>query len=239
MAITSISIVSASSRPSVFFLALLLFVLVFDCQAGGRSQLINNLKQDKPQTVVAYGTSLTEGGAWVDQLQAVLDARYPGMATVINSGKAGMWSTWGVENLEERVIQKRPDTVFIEFAINDAHVANHVSLAQAKANLETMISRIHTANRRCEIMLMTMNPPVGGNLERRPQIEAYYQMYRDVAKKYKLPLIDHERHWQRLLEQDKTLFDQYLPDGLHPTGEGCRQVILPGMVEALGVLPSS
>ena len=47
---------------------------------------------EKKQTIVAYGTSLTAGGAWVGQLKAALDAKFPGRATVINSGAGGMWS---------------------------------------------------------------------------------------------------------------------------------------------------
>ena len=69
-------------------------------QANSESQLVKNLKAGKPQTVVTYGTSLTAGGAWVRQLDAALKARWPGQATVVNSGAGGMWSTWGVENLE-------------------------------------------------------------------------------------------------------------------------------------------
>lgn len=218
-------------KLNIYLLSLLL--LAFSGVAGGRSQLIDNLNRGKPQTIVTYGTSLTEGGAWVSQLQTALENRYPGLVNLLNSGKAGMWSTWGLDNLESRVIDKRPDTVFIEFAINDAHLNNQVTLAQSRANLESMISRIHTANRQAEIILMTMNPPVGGNLEKRPYIESYYQIYREVGKKYKLLLIDHERQWQRVLKADKALFDTYVPDGLHPGTKGSQQVITPGILKAL------
>ncbi len=217
---------------SILALILLTFKAV---SANHESQLIDNLNQGKPQTIVTYGTSLTEVGPWVGQLRIALEAKYPNLVNLINSGKAGMWSTWGVDNLDERVIEKRPDTVFIEFAINDAHVANHITLAQAKANLENMISRIHKVNRHVEIILMTMNPPVGESLEKRPDMEAYYQMYRDVAKKYKLTLIDHEKQWQRILKTDTALFKQYVPDGLHPGTTGCEQVITPGILKAIGM----
>ena len=149
------------------------------------------IESGKQQTVITYGTSLTAGGAWVQQLQEALNHRYPGKAKLINSAKGAMWSTWGVENLGTRVIRKKPDTVLIEFAINDAYLPYKTSVEQAQRNLENMIERILKSNSACEIILMVMNPPVAVHLERRPKIKDYYQMYRDVAKDRKLLLIDH------------------------------------------------
>ena len=59
-------------------------------------------------------------------------------------------------------------------------------------------------------------PQIEIHLERRPNINAYYQMYRDVAKERKLLLIDHHPNWIKILESDKELFDRYVPDGIHP-----------------------
>jgi len=200
------------------------------------STLVNCLKKGKPQIVVAYGTSLTAGGVWVSQLQQALNEAYPGLATVINSGQGDMTSRWGVENLESRVIQKNPDTVFIEFAINDAFLEFKISVAEARGNLENMIDRILKWKPTCEIILMTMNPPIGIHLERGPQIKDYYQLYRIVAKDRNLKLIDHYPNWEHILNSDQDLFDRYVPDGLHPWVEGCHQVITPMILKELGLL---
>jgi len=201
--------------------------------AEADSQLVTNLRAGKPQTVVAYGTSLTRFGAWVSHLQEALDARHPGLATVINSGAGSMWSQWGVDNLETRVIERKPDTVFIEFAINDAYLAYKTSVEQARTNLVNMIERVQKANTNCEVILMTMNPSTV--TFDRPKFADYYQMYRDVARERRLPLIDHYVNWTRILDADKDLFMKYVPDGLHPGVEGCRKVITPAMVKALGI----
>ncbi|MFM8333120.1 MAG: SGNH/GDSL hydrolase family protein [Candidatus Methylumidiphilus sp.] len=214
---------------SVFFCLLL---AVAPCPADSR--LIANLALGKPQTVVTYGTSLTAGGAWVDQLSAALQSRYPGLVTVINSAQAGMWSTWGVENLDERVLRKKPDAVLLEFAINDAHLANNVSFEQARRNLEAIVGRIRAANADTEVILMTMNPPAGANLERRPRIHEYYQIYREVAEEQDALLIDLYPVWLRIQKMDKDLFATYIPDGLHPAQEGDREVITPEILRALG-----
>ena len=205
------------------------------CQAAEKSRLVANLESGKQQTVVTYGTSLTHGGAWVAQLQQALNSSYPGKVKVINSGQNGMWSKWGVGNLDKRVIEKKPDTVLIEFAINDAYLPYKTSVKQAQSNLENMIERILKSNPDCEIVLMVMNPPIGVHLKRRPKIKEYYEMYRNVAKEQKLLLIDHYPKWEKILNEDPDLFNKYVPDSIHPVAKGCREVIIPNITKALGI----
>jgi len=204
-------------------------------RASEKSQLISNLDGGKPQTVVTYGTSLTAGGTWVSQMKEALNRHYAGKVTVINSGKGAMWSKWGVDNLDKRVIEKKPDTVLIEFAINDAYLPYKTSVKQARSNLEKMIERVLATNADCEIILMVMNPPVGVHLERRPEIAEYYQMYREVARERKLQLIDHYPQWEKVLNETPELFKKYVPDGIHPGAEGCKVVITPVILKALGI----
>jgi type 1 glutamine amidotransferase/lysophospholipase L1-like esterase len=203
------------------------------------SRLVANLKAGKPQTVVTYGTSLTSGGAWVKQLDAALKATWPGLVTVVNSGSGGMWSKWGVENLDNRVIAKKPDALLIEFAINDAYLPYKTSVAEARSNLNNMIDRVLAAKADTEIILMTMNPPIGSHLARRPAIDEYYEMYRHVATERKLKLIDHHANWEPILAKDRALFDKYVPDGIHPGAEGCEKVITPALLKALGSPPAA
>jgi acyl-CoA thioesterase I len=82
---------------------------------------------------------------------------------------------------------------------------------------------------------MVMNPPIGVHLERRPKVNDYYQMYRDVAKARKLLLVDHYPTWEKILNEDPELFNTYVPDGIHPGTEGCKVVITPNITKALGL----
>ena len=193
------------------------------------------LQGGQAQTLVTYGTSLTAGGAWVGLLQKDLEARFPGRAKVVNSAQSGMWSAWGVSNLDARVIGKKPDAVFIEFAINDAFLKYETSPDTARRNLESMIERIQAARPGCEVILMTMNPPTGVHLERRPQFEAYYQFYREVAQARSLRLIDIEPVWQAVLKNEPDLFRKYVPDGIHPNADGAKAIILPQILKSLGL----
>jgi lysophospholipase L1-like esterase len=200
-----------------------------------KSKLVTNLEAGKQQTVVTYGTSLTAGGAWVGQLSSELKRHYSALPLVINSGRSSMWSKWGVDNLDTRVISKSPDTVFIEFTINDAFLKYDTSVPQARSNLLNMVDRVLAANKACEIILMVMNPPIGVHLTSRPNIELYNQMVRDVAAERRLMLIDHYPDWQKILTADPKQFSALVPDGIHPNAEGCKQIILPNILRALGV----
>ena len=218
-------------------MALCLLSAVF-CRAAERSKLVTHLEAGKRQVVVVYGTSLTAAGAWVKQMKDVMDKRYPGQATVINSGGSGMWSEWGVRNLGKRVIEKNPDTVFIEFSINDSVERFKGSPDIARTNLVAMIDRIRQARPECEIILMTMTPGnkhPQGHRSYRKDVAAHYAMYRAVAQQKRLCLIDHYPHWITLQKTDPKLFDKYVPDSIHPTAEGCAQIVTPVILDALGI----
>jgi acyl-CoA thioesterase-1 len=48
-------------------------------------------------------------------------------------------------------------------------------------------------------------------------------------------LVDHDANWEALRGKDPRLFQKYVPDGIHPSPEGCREVITPALLAALGV----
>ncbi len=207
--------------------------------AQADSQLVANLKAGKSQKIVTYGTSLTAGGAWVGHLQKALDASYPGLATIVNSGGSGQYSQWGVANLDARVLKHAPDLVTIEFAVNDAVTRFHCPLAQAKANLEDMVTRLQKARPACEIILITTTPadqhPVG-HFSHREDIAPYYEMYRQVAKERKLSVVDLHPQWLELRKADPKTFARLVPDAIHATPEGCQRIVSPGILKALGLM---
>ena len=219
-------------------LALLLTLTILVSVGNSESRLISNLKSGNEQVVVAYGTSLTANGAWVGQLEAALEAQFPEKCTLINSGGAGKNSQWGLEQLERRVLQHKPDTAFIEFSMNDSVARFDISVALARTNLETMIDRILETNSDCEVILMTMTPGnkyAEGHRSYRKDIEAHYEMYRTVAKERELLLIDHYPQWQALQAFKPKLFKQYVPDAIHAKDEGYSKVVTPVISETLGI----
>lgn len=210
------------------------------------AQFVKNLRAGQTQTVVTYGTSLTQPGAWPSQLHRLLWAEFPGQITIRNRGISGSSSDnanpvfSGLGRLEEQVLVVDPDAVLLEFSINDAFVNYNITLQQSKANLETMIDRLVEGRPDREIILMTMNPawdpPGGGNpAALRPALADYYQIYRDVAQERNLRLIDNYANWDRLRIENPTLFERYLPDGLHPTFPALADVVTPHIFHVLTV----
>ena len=194
-----------------------------------------NLKQGKHQTIVVYGTSLSaHPHGWATMMQDSIESIYPGRVQVINSAAGAMWSTWGVQNLDERVIAKKPDVFLVEFTINDAYLPYNTSTEVCRLNIEYMIDRALDANPNCEIILQIMNPPIGEHAEIRPDYEAYADVYRKVAKKRKLVLIDHNLYWKNILVHGEDVFRMYAPDGIHPEKMAWEQLVMPYVMKGLG-----
>jgi lysophospholipase L1-like esterase len=229
-------------------LRLTAFVLLLQAiiPAAHASRLVDNLKAGKAQVVVTYGTSLTAGGYWGTDTKNWLSSFNPGLVTFVNSGMSGKASNTGVANLQSRVLAHLPDAVFIEFAINDAAPYNSYDLdygitpEKSRENLNTMIDAILAARPSCEIFIQTMNPPwdaPNGNQSatKRPRIAEYYEGYRQVAAERGLLLIDHHANWTQLKTSDLAQFQAYIPDGVHPSADGCTAIISPEIRRRLEV----
>jgi acyl-CoA thioesterase-1 len=221
---------------------------VFACAncAIGVPGLINQLKAGQSQKVVVYGTSLTAGGAWVSQLSSALNAQYPGKITWVNAGLSGKASNSGVANLSSMVLSQNPDAVFIEFGMNDAFTAypmgdidKDITPTQSKANLNSMIDSILAARPNCEVVLQTMNPAwdaSNGNQSGtiRPNLDTYYQGYREVASQRGLRIVDNYATWLKLQSNQQSLFESYVADGTHPNATGSQQLVTPSIRSVLG-----
>ena len=203
------------------------------------TRLIDRLQTGSKQTVVAYGTSLTAVGAWVDQLREVFNQQFPGQVTLINGAQGGANSDWGVENLQHKVLRHRPDCVFIEFSINDAVAVRRTNIEHARSNLNQMIDRILEKNPACEIIPMVMNPVFGNGRTRRPNLPAFDDNYREVAKERGFQLIDHGSAWNELLNKDPGHFLFCIPDTVHPLRAGGLAVSTSVMAQALGLQPGN
>ncbi len=79
-----------------------------------------------------YGTSLTAGGFWVEQLSWYFNEKYTGLVKIVNGGQGGMDSRWGLGNVRNRVISQKPDCVTIEFSVNDVMPLNLISKYDSK-----------------------------------------------------------------------------------------------------------
>ncbi len=220
-------------RALGFVVAAVCCLGVLGAQAAEKSKLVKNLEQKKPQTLVVYGTSLTAASEWPKLVKEALDKDFPGLLTMVNSAGSGQHSDWGLANFDKLVLDKKPDTVIIEFAVNDAATRFKISIEKSKANLLAMIDKLQKTNPDVEIILQVMNPLTGAPLERRTNLEGYYQMYREVAKEKGFVLVDHYPTWDRILKSQPQRFSNLVPDGCHPTKQAAKEIVAPAVLKAL------
>jgi len=218
-------------------LILIIISLLVYGVASGQPNFIKRLGNGQHQHIVVYGTSLSSGGhgeAWMHIVADDMNRRYgDSLISYSLAGKGGMWSTWGVQHLEDNVIAKKPDAVIVEFGINDAFLEYETSVEVAKLNLTYMIDRIKLYNDSCDVILQVMNMPIGKSARLRPNLDAYYAMYRETAEEKHVMLIDHYANWSDVLAKGEDVFRGYVPDGIHPNSEGAAEIIAPYILKMI------
>jgi lysophospholipase L1-like esterase len=181
-----------------------------------------------PIKIVAFGTSLTANGGWQDELARRLGACRDGPVELETVALPGANSQWALETIDE-VVAKDPDIVLIEFSMNDASLLHGVSTDQSRTNTEAIILRLQAAIPRVQVVLMTMNPAAGLRAMTRPFLGDFYRIYREIAAEHHVPLADLTTRWEADAQ-----WPEALPDGLHPTPESARAVIVPELLRLLG-----
>jgi len=206
------------------------------------SHVVDELKSGRDQTIVVFGTSLTQGGAWPKQVETWLNGLgHKGKATVLNKGLSGSdTQSHGLRHLDRDVIALKPDVVFVEFGMNDCIQRDgdkepKVPLEKFKENLGTIVDRIRKEVPKAEIILLTMNPaadsektPNSGKF--RAALLDYYEAVRGIGKTKKLLVIDTYAAWK---EVDAARVKRLIPDGVHPSAAGNEAVTTPAIKAAL------
>ena len=167
------------------------------------------LKSGEPFRVVAFGDSITAGGdatrpglifwnRWADALRA----RHPAASVVAINGATGGDSTvQGLQRLQDRVLDARPDLVLIGFGMND-HNRGGVSVPQFEANLTEMIARIRTTTG-AEVILVSAFAPNPRWKFGSHHMADYADATERVARASGCAYADVFRNWQALAARKK------------------------------------
>lgn len=243
--------------PSKSLYSFLAIAAIFgNCSSLHASQLTDNLKSGRDQVVVGYGTSLTEKSVWPERLETWLNSQgFSGRAKVLNKGVSGSTTaSHGIKDFDRDVVEQKPDTIIIEFGMNDCirrladPGANSprledqpqpaVPLEQFRKNLVTMVDRLHKELPATEVFLMTMNPafdststPNSGKY--RGALPVYYAAINEIAAEKSVKLIDIYPQWLEALKEDAEAQGKFIPDGVHPKPAGVDAVTMPAIQEAL------
>jgi acyl-CoA thioesterase I len=179
--------------------------------------------------IVTLGTSLTARGGWQGPLGDQLTRCLAKPVDVVNHGKSGANSRWGVGEVAT-VAAARPDIVLIEFSANDATLHGGLSLAASRDNITSIVNGLRAQRADVRIVLMAMNPMNGLHGVMRPALDTYYDLYRDLAATLRVEFIDHRPAWQRL---EAHALEAAIPDGVHPKEREAAEIIAPTLARAI------
>jgi acyl-CoA thioesterase-1 len=179
--------------------------------------------------VVTLGTSLTAGGGWQEPLQAALASCLGGAIEVINVGRHGATSAWGLAQAE-RVAKERPDILLIEFAVNDAALYRWISLEGSRRAISDIIAAVRAERPDARIVVMHMNPIRGWRSWLRPRRAQFEEAHRQLARELGADDVDFTARWNALSEAEMA---EAIPDGTHPVPAATRRIVVPELVQVL------
>lgn len=209
---------------------------------AGATRFWSRLQQGEKQTLVIYGTSL------VTQRHTKLPSRLrkainkelgEDLVRVKEKTNAGKYSKWGANNIQSQVVRANPDAVVMEFASNDAVDRFNQSVAEARKNWERMVDTLREELPECDVFLYITAPPWDRSSSgkkahalRRPGVEKYFDMVREVAAKKGVYLVDTYHEFAKHKDAPKhSEYRRYIGDGHHPTGRGVGDIIIPMMLQ--------
>jgi acyl-CoA thioesterase I len=162
---------------------------------------------DTRPVIAAFGDSLTAGYgletgySYPDFLQKEV-----GAYRIVNAGISGDTTAGGLARIDT-VTELQPKIVILELGGNDG--LRGLPLSSTRANLEQMIIDLQKSGARVVLAGITLPPNYGPDY-----IRSFEEIYKDLAAKYKLPLIPF------LLQGVVGVPGMMQPDGIHATAKG-------------------
>jgi acyl-CoA thioesterase I len=159
--------------------------------------------------IVAFGDSITAGGEaskpdlifwrrWADYLQR----RYPrARVRAVNGATGGDSTVQGLQRLQAKVLDEKPDLVLIGFGMNDHNVGS-VPVPQFQDNLKQMIARIRHETG-AEIILLSAFPPNPRWKFGTHHMQDYAAATRLVARQTSCACADVFNNWQSMAARKK------------------------------------
>jgi lysophospholipase L1-like esterase len=158
------------------------------------------LRSGEAARAVAFGTSLTLGGAYLDRLPAALRAAYRNArCELINQGRNGYMTLGAAFRVAEDVLPHAPDLAIVEFAHNDV---TQVLIDYIPSALEGIIAQVRSAFPRCEFVFVYLALPGTAGDGPTPAMEAYEA----IANDYGIPSIDLARLAEELVAEKRAIW---------------------------------
>lgn len=192
--------------------------------------------------IVAMGDSITEGGGYLRDIDAVLAAHYANLnlPKVVNVGVSGQKAEDMVARFDRDVVARKPAFVTISVGINDVwhRVGNPPDEQVLKtyiANVTKMVEQAQAAGIKVILIAPTIieeNPESEGN----KRLVAYVNAEKQIAKEKKCQFVDlHGMFLTALKKKPASEKGNWLTgDGVHMQARG-DAIMAIGVLRALGV----
>lgn len=205
-----------------FFYLILTCLLLAGCSKSETEEVhpvpappVRSATPDERPVIAVLGDSLAEGygvadgKSFPDAVQRRLD-RAGFDYRVVNLGVSGDTTTGGLGRLNY-ALSLKPAVLVLELGGNDG--LRGVPVPKTKANLEQMIVKARGAGASVLLAGMTLPPNYGPEY-----ISSFENAYKDLARKYKLPLIPFLM--ETIRDELKSRPNLMQGDGIHPTADG-------------------
>ncbi len=199
---------------------------------GGLKNTGYRITQDGELTVAFMGGSVTEGmgsttgsngfrARLLFNLQLAYDADF-GEITAVMGGNG---SQYGVYVTDRFIASKKPDLVFIEYAVNNAYDGVK-DVETLWVHYESMIHMIRKANPYADIVLVYVSDSNNASREVVPELEK-------IAKKYNLPSVNLYKAINKAIRYSEHGWKHYYSDHVHMSDNGydLSAEVLQGVIE--------
>lgn len=180
----------------------------------GLPNLAAKLQAGSPVTVVFIGGSITEAATsptgFITVVGSWLAERHPrAQATLVNAGISGTGSDFGAARCDRDILARRPDAVFIEFAVNDG-------VQDRTVHMERLVHKIWGRDPATDIVFFytlaqTHLPDYKDGL-----LPPAASAHERVAAFYGIPTIGTGFLAASRINAGAISWDQFSPDGCHP-----------------------
>ena len=183
---------------------------------------IKSFQQGNSTKIIALGDSLTNGWmvqkGYLDFLDEMLREKYSNSKfTIINRGVPGGTADGGLYRIQRDVIDYDPDSVLVQFALNDFFIG--ISPEQYQNYIQSIIDQINLKTSAETILVTSV---CLGNRSQDNGANVFYNKLEKLAEVYNLPIARVHQYWKRKIMEGAEFRKLVQYDMVHPTVEGYR-----------------
>lgn len=186
---------------------------------GALANTLRKLQQGDELTVGFLGGSITDARPrhnWPEAVIAWLADRYPGVCIRVENAAIGATgSELAVYRVERDILQRECDLVFVEYAVNDFYAPEDRRMQTREGLLRKLL-----AGGSCDVVLTYTYIQAMYEDMAEGKVPGSIADFEQLAERYGLGSVWMGLHAWREVERGLMRWEEWLPDGLHPTSRG-------------------